>query len=391
MPRRRTRKPSRGKLLRLVVLQLEKLYDCVHRFLAWITGRLGKPMTAEIYHVAPIAGGVHVHGRVLLSRKWREPDPEDHPVVNLLQMVKRWATPERPRSLVRVSLDGAPHEQRADEEGYFEILVPEEDCLSDRLLVELPESEVSEPATHEVLRVGEDSRVLVVSDIDDTVLITHAVRTLSMIATTLFGNAMTRQLFPGVSELYRSLRNGPGKNTSEDNPLVYVTSSPYNLHGLIHLIFELDGLPLGPFFMTDWGLDVDKWFKKSHREHKLDAIGEILEWYPGKPVVLIGDSGQHDTMIYVEIALAHPGRIDLILIRDVTGPEHIDSLREKVAQLRDSGTHFDFFTDSAEAAEILAEHGWISEDQRARVREAQSELEVSLFDRLTDPHRGESG
>lgn len=360
---------KRRSILRWIFLQLEKVYDAFHRFLAWITGRLGKPMVAEIYYATTTATGVVVKGRVLLARKTREPQPDDHPLVNLVQMIKRWATPERPKSLVRLSMGGAAIEERADGEGYFEIFLPAGEVRNETLLVELPNSEVSVPATHEIYRVGRDHRCLIISDIDDTVLVTHAARTLRMIATTLFGNALTRQLFPGSAELYQSLRSGP-EEKEEDNPIVYVTSSPFNLHGLLHLIFEENGLPHGPFFMTDWGLDADKWFKKSHSEHKLEAIETALEWFPEKPVVLVGDSGQHDTMIYVDIAIAHPHRIDVILIRDVTGPERLEELQTKVELLEKEGTHFHFFHDSAEAAEILTEGGWISGDQQQRVIEA---------------------
>lgn len=382
MPSPRSVSPSKRNYLRLFAIQLEKVYDRFHRFLAWVTGRLGKPMAAEIYHAAQMSGGVMVKGRVLLARKWRDPLEEDHPVVNLFQMLKRWATPERPNSLVRISLGGKAYDVRADKEAYFETLIPEEECFSDEVLIEHPESKVSEPSTHSVFQVGKNSTHLVISDIDDTVLITHAAKTLRMIATTLFGNALTRQIFPGTSELYQFLRQGKTEN-SEDNPIAYVTSSPFNLHGLLMLIFDENRLPAGPFFMTDWGLDVDKWFKKSHGEHKTEAIRTSLKWYPEKPVILIGDSGQHDTMIYVDMALEFPGRIDTILIRDVSGVERREELKAKIELLKDSNVLFSFFESSYEASEILTQRGWISENQRQKVQAALKEGEKSLLQTLT--------
>ena len=238
------------------------------------------------------------------------------------------------------------------------------------MLVELPNSKVSDPVLHRLDRVGTPFRYLVISDVDDTVLVTHAATFLQMIATTLFGNALTRQLFPGNPELYQSLRRGPEEDTADDNPLAYVTSSPFNLHGMLHLIFEQNGLPTGPFFMNDWGLDVDKWFSKSHRQHKVEAIEQTLAWFPEVPVLLIGDSGQHDTRIYVEVALAYPERIRQILIRDVSGPERLAELNEQAAPLKGSETHFAFFSDCDEAAEILANEGWISPAQKQKVMNA---------------------
>lgn len=349
-------------LLRRIALGLAAVYDTIHRFLAWITRRLGKPMTAEIYHAIEHSRGINVKGRVLLSRKWRHPHVEDPPIVNFIQMIRRWMTPERPNSLVRILAGDHSAEQRADREGYFEIDLPMEDRPG-QFVVELPESEVSQPALHPIQATGADSRCLVISDIDDTVLVTNAARFFQMIATTLFGNALTRQLFPGSPTLYQALSSGPDPDHDEANPITYVTSSPFNLHGLIDLIFREHGLPSHAFFMTDWGLDHDKWFKKSHHLHKTESIEIALDWYPDKPVILIGDSGQHDTAIYVEMALAHPKRISLILIHDVSHPDRIEELQGKVEALEQSGTRFAFFSDFGEAAKILTQEGWISGEQ----------------------------
>jgi phosphatidate phosphatase APP1 len=208
---------------------------------------------------------------------------------------------------------------------------------------------------------------VILSDVDDTVLVTHAGKILRMIATTLLGNALTRQLFPGVTTLYRHLRQGPEPEKGHLNPMAYVTSSPYNLHGLLSHVFELNGLPLGPFFMTDWGLDEDKWLKRSHRDHKLGAIRQILSWYPDKPAIFFGDTSQHDVPIYVEAALAHPDRIAMILIHRVSSGKRLALLEGEAAKLVGRPTAIHFFTTYAEAAELLAAAGWISGTQRDEV------------------------
>ena len=371
--------PSKRSFLRLLVLQVERGYDAIHRFLAWITGRLGKPMTAEVYHAAPVAGGIAVKGRVLLKREWREPDPDDPAWRNLIQMLKRWTTPERPNSLVRISHGDEALEVRADREGYFEVVLPDEDVSAELLHIEFPESEVSPSVCHEVLAVSPDPEVLIISDVDDTVLVTHAATRLRMIATTLFGNALTRQLFPGAPELYQALQRGKNDGVGPRNPIAYVTSSPYNLHGLLQLIFEENGLPLGLFFMNDWGLEVEHWFKKSHRDHKLAAIEQALKWYPDKPVILIGDSGQHDTAIYLEVARTCPDRVSQILIRAVSREDRLEELRESAEELEESKVGVAFFSDSAEAARILAGRGWISERDRALVSDAADREEPRQF------------
>ncbi|MEM6277972.1 MAG: phosphatase domain-containing protein [Verrucomicrobiota bacterium] len=369
MSERFSDRARRKNYLRLLFVQIEKVYDSIHRFLAWITGRLGKPMTAEIYYATEVEGGVRIKGRALLAKEWHAPCPEDGPVTNFWQMLKRWTTPERPFTLLQFSLGGNPVETRADNEGYFEASLPSHEVKTDTLLIELPDSKVSDSIEQPLHKAGEGRRCVVVSDIDDTVLITHAAKRLRMIATTVFGNALTRQLFPGTPELLHAIERGVS-DEPEGNPIHYVTSSPFNLHSLLRLIFEENNVPTGPFFMTDWGIDADKWFKISHRDHKLASLELAMEWHPDKPFILIGDSSEHDTAIYIEAALTHPHLIDLILIRDVTSLERLEHLKAEVTKLEETGTRFAFFRDSTEAAVVLHERGWISEDQLREVSEA---------------------
>ncbi len=258
---------KRRRWVLLAALQLQKVYDAFHRFLAKITGRLGKPMAAEMYFAVQHDTSVSLKGRVLLARKWRHPHVNDHPLFNLFQMVRRWATPERPYSLVRASAGGAAFEERADREGYFEIEIPLEEVTSGEAYIELPESRNSEPSHWEINRPGEASSCLFISDIDDTVLVTDVAKILKMIATTLFGNALTRQLFPGTAALYQALQHGPDPAIDQNNLLAYASSSPYKLHALLYLIFKENQLPVGPFFMTDWGLAEDQWLSRSHRDN----------------------------------------------------------------------------------------------------------------------------
>ncbi len=361
-PRRRS-----SWLLR-AALRAEDVYDAFHRFLARITGHLGRPMVAEIYFAVRHSKGISVRGRVLLARTWPHPHPDDPGAVNLWQMLRRWFTPERPYSLVRISAGDSKVEQRANREGYFLIELPAPETPIDTLLVEMPESSVSPPVTIPITTPTESPSHLIISDVDDTILLTHAGRVLSMIATTMLGNALTRQIFPGVPELFQILFCPNPAELQRQNPIAYVTSSPYNLHNLLTLTFETNGLPPGPFFMTDWGLDEDKWITRSHRDHKNESIQTLLDWYPGIPALLLGDTTLSDVPIYVDLAKKYPERIALILIHAVSSEKRLKHLRTEAKKLDVTGIPIHFFRDYAEAADILAEAGWISLSDSEHVR-----------------------
>jgi phosphatidate phosphatase APP1 len=59
------------------------------------------------------------------------------------------------------------------------------------------------------------------------------------------------------------------------------------------------------------------------RAHKLGVIERLLAEFAQRRFVLVGDSGEADPEIYAQTFRAHPGRIDAIVIRDVTGESRL--------------------------------------------------------------------
>ena len=150
--------PSITKRLALVA---ENIYDWFHRGIAWITGRLRMPMTTQVYYAMRHEGGTSVKGRVLRIQNWRKPRVDDHPLVNLWQIMKLWCSPERPNTLVRAVCGDLAVEQRSDGEGYFDMLLPPEIPLGEDIVIQLPESEKSEFVTVEPKTPSASSRCLV--------------------------------------------------------------------------------------------------------------------------------------------------------------------------------------------------------------------------------------
>ena len=99
-----------------------------------------------------------------------------------------------------------------------------------------------------------------------------------MILTAALTNARTRKPFPGVAAFYRALHAGV-------NPFFYISKSPWNLYAPLVEYLEVQGLPLGPLLLRDFGLRPEK-------EHKRKAIEEILATYPKLKFILSGDSGE---------------------------------------------------------------------------------------------------
>ncbi|MGJ8698235.1 MAG: App1 family protein [Verrucomicrobiaceae bacterium] len=292
----------------------------------------------EIPQIVPYYGygnrkQVVLRGRVLRDPHTWDATEEDSGFRNFRGMAGNWFTHEIPHAEVIVTFAGQSATTTCDDEGYFLITLP--------VPGDFNHSEPWHPFSARLASGGEEftgrarflpesARRLIISDIDDTVIETGASQLWQMIKTTLLENEHTRKIFPGVSRFYRDLRNGPSGN--EQNPIFYVTSSPWNLRAFIMSVFQSRNTPHGPAFMTDWGLGPTKILKHGHGTHKLNAIQNILDFYDHSPAVLIGDSGEQDPEIYTTIVHNNPGRIEAIFIRDVSANSRDADIAELATQ-----------------------------------------------------------
>jgi len=200
------------------------------------------------------------------------------------------------------------------------------------------------------------SRFAVISDVDDTVLASNVTSKFRMMLTVLLSNAHTRMPFAGVGAFYRALEKGLG---DERNPIFYVSNGPWNLHDLLVDFFRLNEIPLGPINLRDWGAHLVL-ARSPTGTHKRTQIARIMAFFPRIPVVLIGDSGEHDPEIFTSIAREFPGRVDTIYIRSV----HVDDARgaamsRLAAEAGLAGAEFLLVADSEAAAVHAAARGLI--------------------------------
>jgi phosphatidate phosphatase APP1 len=166
----------------------------------------------------------------------------------------------------------------------------------------------------QVLTPPPSARFGVISDIDDTVLVSHAASPFRMALTALLNNARTRSPFPGVAAFYQALQ--AGVRGDEQNPIFYVSSSPWNFYDLLVEFMQVNEIPAGPLLLRDYGRQNLR--DIGHRDHKRGEIDALLAAYPALPFVLMGDSGQEDPEIYASVVQDFPDRILGIHIRDVT-------------------------------------------------------------------------
>jgi phosphatidate phosphatase APP1 len=175
----------------------------------------------------------------------------------------------------------------------------------------------SQPVTTKVFIVDPDAPFGIVSDVDDTVMVTALPRPFLAAWNTFVLDEHARTPVAGMAVLYERLtRANPGA------PVVYLSTGAWNVAPTLTRFLARNLYPRGPLLLTDWGPTHDRWFR-SGQEHKRTSLRRIAREFPGMKWLLIGDDGQHDEQLYREFAAEHPDSVAGIAIRQLSPGEAV--------------------------------------------------------------------
>lgn len=156
----------------------------------------------------------------------------------------------------------------------------------------------------------------VISDIDDTILHTGVTSRLKwrVVVNTFFKTPHKRKALEGAAEFYHLLHLG--KSKEDANPIFYVSNSPWNLYRYLAFFLKQNKFPNGPILLRDFRTPFDR-TPKMELAHKYHEIFNILKTYPELNFILIGDCGEKDAYIYLDVVKEFPSRIKAIYLRAV--------------------------------------------------------------------------
>ncbi|MDB4292548.1 DUF2183 domain-containing protein [Maribacter sp.] len=243
---------------------------------------------------------------------------------------KRFETDEIKNTPLRLTLsDGRSYMATTDKNGYYRIQENSDNlrglCNAEGWLtyeIGYADAEMRREILHEnrfpgeVLIPSKETEFGVISDIDDTILHTGVVSSLKwkVVVNTLFKRASKRLPLEGAAEFYHLLHRG--KSGQCANPIFYVSHSPWNLYRYLEFFLTNNNFPKGPILLRSFS-DFRPRRSQGEKPQKQKEIQNILKTYPDMKFILIGDSGEHDADIYMEIAAAYPHSIAAIYLRSV--------------------------------------------------------------------------
>jgi len=173
--------------------------------------------------------------------------------------------------------------------------------------------------TSELLKPFE-SKVGVISDIDDTFLVSHSGNFFKKLYILLFKNINKRKVFEDVVPHYQALSRAGQENETASNSFFYVSSSEWNLYEFIDAFARLHKLPKAVIKLKKikTGISDFLFTGRGSHDHKFEKIKDIIMFYPNLDYVLLGDDSQKDPYLYERIVKIFPENIKAIYIRQTS-------------------------------------------------------------------------
>ncbi|MDP9230359.1 MAG: App1 family protein [Bacteroidota bacterium] len=222
------------------------------------------------------------------------------------------------------------------------------------------------PATGDILATGEGLvfiphtyQYAIISDIDDTFLISHSSNLRKRLYVLFTKNAHSRKSFAGVVRHYQLLATAAALENLP-NPFFYVSSSEWNLYDFIYEFSRKNELPKGIFLLSQLKLFKEILNTGQNRHAtKFMRIVRIIEAYPEQRFILLGDDSQEDPNIYASVVKHFPGKIHAVYLRHVYKSNQAN-VKNKIQEMEKAAVLCCYFSHSEEAIKHSMEMGLIA-------------------------------
>jgi hypothetical protein len=163
-----------------------------------------------------------------------------------------------------------------------------------------------------------DAKLLVVSDVDDTVRIAEVLDRPRMIERVFLRHY---EPVPGLADVYRQLAMASGG-------VHFVSGSPWQIAPVIEEFLTAERFPPAVLHCRQMSWDFWNSDPIHTKDFKVATIKTLLKQFPTPKFLLIGDDGEHDPEVYTEICRSDPARVAGVWIRQVRREPPIERLAE---------------------------------------------------------------
>jgi phosphatidate phosphatase APP1 len=335
-----------------------------HYFLTWL--RITDQPVVKVYRGFGNDKHLTVYGHVFRRSAMPRQKYRDIDFINLLAVLRLFLVRPYPNTLVRLHVENQTVQVMSDADGCFQADIPLPAPLPPGWYAVRAQL-ISQTLTPEtVLAEGEGqvllphpSQFMCISDIDDTFLVSHSATIAKRLLVLLTENAHSRIPFDGVVAHYQLLA-GASNGLQASNPFFYVSSSEWNLYDYILEFSRKNGLPEGVYRLSPLKR-LSQVLRTGRGKHhtKFDRIAQILETYPDRQFILLGDDSQQDPIIYESVVQQYTQQIRCVYIRQIHA-KHKARTIELMALIEAKGVASCYFAHSADARQHSLKIGLIA-------------------------------
>lgn len=275
----------------------------------------------KVYHGYGHKNNLIVYGHVLGGKPASRKTFTDNIFINIIHLIKLFFVNPLPNINVRLDWGNQQFFAITERDGFFKFEWQSQESVPagwHLIMVHVIDNEgVIVNSGEGKLFVPHATQYGFISDIDDTVLVSHSAKTGKKLRTLFTKNPRRRKTFSDVVKFYNLLALSH-TNAETLNPFFYVSSSEWNLYDDLNEFFKFNDLPKGAFLLSQ----IKRWyqlFKTGATKHqgKLIRVKRIFDAFPKQRFVLLGDNSQKDPEIYQLLANKHPEKVVAIYIRNI--------------------------------------------------------------------------
>jgi len=275
-----------------------------------------------VYHAYGNSHQLIIQGRMVKEKKFKEVNKDDGVFKNLWRRLRELKGDEIKSKNIIVSIGHETFQTKGDDEGYFEFNINTKKALqSGYKTIDLQIENNPKIKKTRVTIIGSEPLVGIISDFDDTIIVSDVTNKIKLGFNTMFKNYKQRKIVPSMLERFNEILS--------QNP----KGSPSTL-------FVLSGSPQQLFTPVDSFLDYYHFsertliLKKAHGDnkdpltdqfaYKTQKIERLLKLYPKMKWVMFGDSGEKDLEVYRFIKSKYPHKVKAYYIRNVESGEILE-------------------------------------------------------------------
>jgi len=245
---------------------------------------------------------------VLLSNSPITYDTKIGVLSNLIKVIKSYFIRAYANKEISITSNGSTINTNTDKHGGFQLIVGFQHNGEIKINIAGLDKPLRILQTYPISFHNTNSPFDVISDIDDTIIVSYTAHFFKRVGALVFTPPKKRKVIGFSKKIFAEFRK-------QDARIFYISKSESNLFGVLTSFITHNNLPKGKLFLTPFSNFYQLLFEKKDKDFKIESIRFLIGNSENKKYVLFGDDSQQDIDIYSKIAREYPRQIIKIYIR----------------------------------------------------------------------------